>query len=202
MKNALALSRVGIKIGRMLQIAIDSLQCVTQAVPAEALEQQQQQARQQRNSILKGAERVIKGAIPDASIRGGIRVIKGATGGGIKVIQGARHGSIKVIKGAVGRLRQKNNDSSNVGRVPVPPPIRMQRRPSMQMLLNNTTVLAGKREPISSVVQASSPWVLLHEKTAPQTTRPLNRCYLSEPSYFKPFCSRVAPVGAWHAEKP
>jgi hypothetical protein len=136
-----------------IQIAIDSLQCVTQAVPAEALEQQQQQARQQRNSILKGAERVIKGAIPDASIRGSIRVIKGATGGGIKVIRGARHGSIKVIKGAVGRLRQKNSDSSNVGIVP----IRMQRRPSMRMLLNNTTVLAGKREPtVQCVVQATS----------------------------------------------
>lgn len=130
-----------------IQIAIDSLQCVTQAVPAEALEQQQQQARQQRNSILKGAERVIKGAIPDASIRGGIRVIKGATGGGIKV-----------IKGAVGRLRQKSSDSSNVGAVPVPPSSRMiQRRPSMQILLNNTTVLAGKREPtVQCVVQATS----------------------------------------------
>jgi hypothetical protein len=140
-----------------IQIAIDSLQCVTQAVPAEALEQQQRQARQQRTSLLKGAERVIKGAIPDASIRGGIRVIKGATGGGIKVINGARHGSIKVIKGAVGRLRQKSSASNNAGAVPGPPPSRMQRRPSMQMLLNNTTVLAGKREPtVQCVVQATS----------------------------------------------
>jgi hypothetical protein len=39
----------------------------------------------------------------------------------------------------------------------VPPPSRMQRRPSMQMLLNNTTVLAGKREPtVQCVVQATS----------------------------------------------
>jgi hypothetical protein len=54
---------------------------VTQAIPAEALEQQQQQqARQQRNSLLKGAERVIKGAIPDTSVR----VVKGATGWGTK----------------------------------------------------------------------------------------------------------------------
>jgi hypothetical protein len=144
-----------------IQIAIDSLQCVTQAVPAEALEQQQQQqqqqAKQQRNSLLKGAERVIKGAIPDGSIRGSIRVIKGATGGGIKVIKGARHGSIKVIKGAVGRLRLKSNDSSSVGAVSVPPVSRMQRHPSMQLLLSNTTVLAGKREPtVQCVVQATS----------------------------------------------
>jgi hypothetical protein len=67
----------------------------------------------------------------------------------------------------------------------------MQRRPSMQMLLNNTTVLAGKRADQQCVVQASSPLCLLHEKTAPQTTRPScqSRCY------FKPFCSRWSQWG-------
>jgi hypothetical protein len=48
---------------------------MTQAVLAEVLEQQQQ-AKQQRNSLLKGAERVIKCAIPDGSIHGSIRAVK------------------------------------------------------------------------------------------------------------------------------
>jgi hypothetical protein len=58
----------------------------------------------------------------------------------------------------------------------------MQRRPSMQMLLNNTTVLAGKSRAVRRQVH-------LGFEDSAETTQPLNRCYLSEPSYFKPFCS-------------
>ncbi|EEC44904.1 predicted protein [Phaeodactylum tricornutum CCAP 1055/1] len=103
-------------------------------------------------SILKGAERVIKGAIPDGSLRGGIRVIKEATGGGIKVIRNAKDGGIKVIRGsirgAVGMLRSSRYQGGNDAN----PEIR--RRPSMHMLMNNAPT--GKKEPtVQCLVQAS-----------------------------------------------
>jgi hypothetical protein len=140
-----------------IQTAIDSLQCVTQAVSEEeVLETQQQRRTSTGKSLLKGAERVIKSAsaIPEASIRGSIRVVKGATGGGLKAIQGARVGGIKVIKGAVGRLRQKSSDNGAASTSSRDSP--MKRLPSMQVLLNSTAVLTGKREPtVQCVVQTT-----------------------------------------------
>lgn len=97
--------------------------------------------------MLKGAERVIKVAA-DGTIQSGIRVIKGAKDSGIRVIKGAKDGGIrvirtatgsgfKVIRGAVGMLRQSKSVDDDQ---------RDRRRPSLQILLNNT-IVHGKREP-------------------------------------------------------
>jgi hypothetical protein len=117
-------------------------------------------------SILKG----IKVALPDASLRGGIRAIKGATGGGMKVIKSATDGSMKVIRGAVGMkvirgavgmLRHKSSDvSSGLG---------MQRRPSMQMLINNTALGGGKRDPTVQCVVQSTQTFVVSERSEYQT---------------------------------
>lgn len=106
-------------------------------------------------SLLKGAERVIKGAIPGDSIRGGIRVIKGAKDGGIKVIRSAKDGGIKVIRGGIrgarGILRPSHRQSDTGNRQRID----MKRRPSMQMLMNNAT-RTDKRDPtVQCVVQAT-----------------------------------------------
>jgi hypothetical protein len=111
-------------------------------------------------------ERVMKGA--DGGLRGGIRVIKGAKDGGIKAIKSATDGSMKVLRGAVGRLPtdssmkvlrgavgrlRANRISSGSG---FDRRRSLSRRPSMQVLLNNTA-LSGKRdEPtVQCVVQST-----------------------------------------------
>lgn len=111
--------------------------------------------------ILKGAERAIKVAA-DGTIQGGIRVIKGAKDSGIRVMKGAKYGGIRVIKtatgsgfkvirGAVGMLRQSKSveyDEQNL------------RRPSLQMLFNNT-IVHGKREPtVQCVFQTTQTFTL------------------------------------------
>lgn len=112
--------------------------------------------------MLKGAERAIKVAA-DGTIQGGIRVIKGAKDGGIRVIKGAKDGGIRVIKtatgsgfkvirGAVSMLRQNSKNTDALHKV---------RRPSMQMLLNNTAVGHGKREPtVQCVFQTTQTYVI------------------------------------------
>jgi hypothetical protein len=116
--------------------------------------------------MLKGAERAIKVAA-DGTIQGGIRVIKGAKDGGIRVIRGAKDGGIRVIRtatgsgfkairGAVGMLqRQNKSDASNDETGPI------QRRPSFQMLFNNTIVQHGKREPtVQCVFQTTQTFII------------------------------------------
>lgn len=120
-----------------IQTAIDS--CIVSTVPKT------------KRSILNQAERFVKGVATDASLRSGIRVIRSATGGGmrqsIKVIKTATGGGIRVIRsarrGAVGMLQRKSTDDAP-----------FQRRPSMQMLMNTTTVL--KREPTVQCVAQST----------------------------------------------
>jgi hypothetical protein len=53
--------------------------------------------------------------------------------------------------------------------------------------LNNTTVLA-KREPTIKVRRTGHQylWVAASRRQRRRRRNPLNRCYLSEPSYFKP----------------
>ena len=117
-------------------------------------------------------ERVIKSA--DGSIRGGMRVIKGAKDGGIKAFRSATDGSMKVLRGAVGRFRSTNR-SDNGGDYEVSSTTSssgMQRRPSMQLLLNQTA-LSGKRdEPtVQCVFQATHNfWV--SAKDVPKTDEP------------------------------
>jgi hypothetical protein len=110
--------------------------------------------------MLKGAERVIKVAA-DGTIQSGIRVIKGAKDGGIRVIKGAKDGGIRVIKtatgsgfkvirGAVSMLRHHKNSDTE----------RTRRRPSLQMLLNNT-IVHGKREPtVQCVFQTTQTYII------------------------------------------
>ena len=124
-----------------VQSAIDS--CTTEkSCSAPSDEKRAGQA------IRRSAERVLKQGLKqaDGSIRGGIRVIKNATDGSKKLIRGA--------VGRVGRLRpsrgvssgQHDHQNSRMS---------LKRRPSMQMLLNNTT-LSGKREPtVQCVVQVT-----------------------------------------------
>lgn len=120
--------------------------------------------------VIKTADGIIKGA--DEGIRGGIRVIKGAKDGSIKVVKTATDGSIKVLRGAVGRLRPSTRSSSwsddNGSKSG-----RLQRRPSMQMLLNNTA-LSGKRdEPsVQCVFQAThSFWISARDDLAVEQVR-------------------------------
>ena len=115
--------------------------------------------------MLKGAERAIKVAA-DGTIQGGIRVIKGAKNGGVRVIRGAKDGGIrvirtatgsgfKVIRGAVGMLQRQNKSDTTNDAGPI------QRRPSFQMLFNNTIVQHGKREPtVQCVFQTTQTFVI------------------------------------------
>jgi hypothetical protein len=117
--------------------------------------------------MLKGAERVIKVAA-DGTLQGSIRVIKGAKDGGIRVIRGAKDGGIrvirtatgsgfKVIRGAVGMLqRQSKSDTGNESTTRA-----LTRRPSFQMLFNNTIVQHGKREPtVQCVFQTTQTFII------------------------------------------
>ena len=117
--------------------------------------------------MLKGAERAIKVAA-DGTIQGGIRVIKGAKDGGIRVIRGAKDGGIrvirtatgsgfKVIRGAVGMLQRQNKSDASNDDTTGP----IQRRPSFQMLFNNTIVQHGKREPtVQCVFQTTQTFMI------------------------------------------
>ena len=109
-----------------IQSSIDS--CVVTSAPSPLT---------RRKQFLKGANRLVKNAIPDANFRGGIRVIRSATGGGIKVIKSAKDGSIKVIRGAVGLLRAKSTDDREGS---------SKRRPSIQVLMD-TSEEAMRLEP-------------------------------------------------------
>jgi PH domain len=126
--------------------------------------------------MLKGAERAIKVAA-DGTIQGGIRVIKGAKDGGIRVIRGAKDGSIrvirtatgsgfKVIRGAVGMLQRQGRipyDESNImgerGSS-----MNNARRPSFQMLFNNTIVQHEKREPTVQCVFQTTQTFLIRDR--------------------------------------
>ena len=127
----------------------ERLGAVAEPGAADAPSQQPNESSRSRtagNSIRRSAERVAQGVtervikVSDGSIRGGIRVIKGAKDGGIKVIKTATDGSMKVLRGAVGRLRPSRSNSSDFDRRRG-----LTRRPSMQVLLNNTA-LSGKRD--------------------------------------------------------
>jgi hypothetical protein len=115
--------------------------------------------------LVKGAERVIKGAA-DGSIRGGIRVIRGAKDSGIKAMKIA-DGSMKVLRGAVGRLRSSSNmigtrTSSATTKVSSSPNDRraILRVPSVQVLLNQSKV-PGKREPtVQCIVERARTFVI------------------------------------------
>jgi PH domain len=123
--------------------------------------------------MLKGAERAIKVAA-DGTIQGGIRVIKGAKDGGIRVIRGAKDGGIrvirtatgsgfKVIRGAVGMLQRQNKSSFEDSNIldDDQRDIRASRRPSFQMLFNNTIVPHEKREPsVQCVFQTTQTFVI------------------------------------------
>jgi hypothetical protein len=56
----------------------------------------------------------------------------------------------------------------------------MRRRPCTNALEQHNRI--GSDEPMRCVVQ-----VHLGFEDSAETTQPLNRCYLSEPNYFKPF---------------
>lgn len=101
--------------------------------------------------IVKGAERVIKGAA-DNGIRGGIRVIRGAkdsgrkamkiaADGSMKVMRIATDGSMKMLRGTVGRLRPSARAYQDNSVKP-----ELARAPSLQVLLNESKG-QGKREP-------------------------------------------------------
>lgn len=109
-------------------------------------------------TLLKGAERVIKGAA-DGTLQtgvrvirgakdGGIRVIRGATGSGMRVIKTATGAGFKVVRGAVDRLRQSKNagDEGEAAEESSHRNSDGSRRPSLDILLNNT-IVHGKREP-------------------------------------------------------
>lgn len=125
------------------------------------------------DGTIRGGVRAIKGAKD-----GGIKVIKSATDGSMKVLRGAgdssmkvvravggetgvkvlrtaTEGSMKVVRGAVGRLRPSRSSSGS--EYDAPHSGRLTRRPSMQVLLNNTA-LSGKRdEPtVQCVFQATN----------------------------------------------
>lgn len=125
------------------------------------------------SGMLKGAERVIKGAA-DSGMRVGGRVIKGATdtmknatdgsmkvvkratGGSMKAMRRATDSSMKVIRGAVRTLRSTGNRDEgeeshrSLSRV-------VGRATSSRLLSTATATDLGKREPsVQCIVQRSS----------------------------------------------
>jgi hypothetical protein len=116
-------------------------------------------------TLLKGAELLIKGAA-DGTLQTGVRVIRGAKDGGIRVIRGATNSGMRVIKtatgagfkvvrGAVDRLRQSNAGDEGDGEEGSHRTSDGSRRPSLDILLNNT-IVHGKREPTVQCVIRST----------------------------------------------
>lgn len=124
-------------------VATSGVSCVTPAQQTEeSLSNTENNKKSVKSSLMKG----IRGTIPVK----GIKVIKSAKDGGIKLIKISKDGGNKVIRGAVGMLRQRNSSDYSDDQHD------QRRRPSLQMLMNSTSVLQGKRGPtVQCVVQAT-----------------------------------------------